>query len=50
MKIGEEQQVKKEAAISYYSKEQIECPVCGAKFKREEMYRRGFNRRITPLI
>ena len=41
MKIGEEQQVKKEAAISYYSKEQIECPVCGAKFKREEMYSGG---------
>ncbi|MGP1444919.1 DUF2225 domain-containing protein [Treponema sp.] len=32
---------KKEAAISYYSKEQIECPVCGAKFKREEMYSGG---------
>jgi len=32
---------KKESSISYYSKEQIECPVCGAKFKREEMYSGG---------
>jgi len=33
--------MKKEVAISYYSKDQIECPVCGAKFKREEMYSGG---------
>ncbi len=36
-----ELQGKREAAISYYSKEQIDCPVCGAKFKREEMYSGG---------
>lgn len=41
MKREEDQQMKREAAISYYSKEQIECPVCGAKFKREEMYSGG---------
>ena len=41
MKHEEDQQNKKEAAISYYSKDQIECPVCGAKFKREEMYSGG---------
>ena len=41
MKREEDQQTKKEAAISYYSKDQIECPVCGAKFKREEMYSGG---------
>ena len=41
MKREEDQQSKKEAAISYYSKEQIDCPVCGAKFKREEMYSGG---------
>ena len=41
MKREEDQQSKKEVAISYYSKDQIECPVCGAKFKREEMYSGG---------
>jgi len=41
MKRDDDQQSKKEAAISYYSKDQIECPVCGAKFKREEMYSGG---------
>ena len=41
MKREEDQQSKKEAAISYYAKDQIECPVCGAKFKREEMYSGG---------
>ena len=41
MKREEDQQNKKEAALSYYSKDQIECPVCGAKFKREEMYSGG---------
>lgn len=35
------QQGKKEISISYYSKEQIECPVCSAKFKREEMHSGG---------
>lgn len=37
----EEQQDRKEAAISYFSKDKIECPVCGAKFRREEMYSGG---------
>jgi len=41
MKREEDQQSKKEVAISYYSKDQVECPVCGAKFKREEMYSGG---------
>ena len=41
LKMEEELQGKKEAAISYYSKEQIDCPVCSAKFKREEMYSGG---------
>ncbi|MEL3906392.1 MAG: DUF2225 domain-containing protein [Treponema sp.] len=33
------QQPKKD--ISYYSKDQIECPVCTTKFKREELYSGG---------
>jgi len=32
---------KKGTVISYYSKEEIECPVCAAKFNREEMYTGG---------
>ena len=35
------QEKKETAPISYYSKEQIECPVCTTKFKREEMYSGG---------
>ena len=29
---------KKKGAISYWAKEKCECPVCKAKFEREEMY------------
>ncbi len=38
---NKKQEVKKELAISYYSKEHIECPVCTAKFRREEMHTGG---------
>ena len=41
LKQDDNQLSKKEATISYYSKEQIECPVCTAKFKREELYSGG---------
>ena len=31
----------KQTTITFYSKEQIECPVCNAKFRREELHSGG---------
>ncbi len=31
----------KKISITFYSKDQIECPICGAKFKREELMTGG---------
>lgn len=34
-------QPKRQGTISFYSKAQIDCPVCGKKFKREELHSGG---------
>ncbi|EFW37434.1 DUF2225 domain-containing protein [Treponema phagedenis] len=36
-----EKNEKKELNISFYAKDQIECPICGTKFKKEELHSGG---------